>query len=72
MQLRGPEVHCILYRGKIVIRAGKQASVQKKGQVAGLVLFFSADVDIVSGQGVTSNFKVSCPCSAHFCNGKFW
>ena len=52
-------------------RTSQQASVQKKGQVAGLVLFFSADVDIVSGQGVTSNFKVSCPCSAHFCNGKF-
>lgn len=59
------------YTGENSNQGGQTSIRAKKGQVAGLVLFFSADVDIVSGQGVTSNFKVSCPCSAHFCNGKF-
>ena len=44
-------------------KQGEPTSVRakKRGQVAGLVLFFSADADIASGQGVTCNFKVQRP-----------
>ena len=52
---------------------GGQTSIRAKKRTSRRTCpLFTADVDIVSGQGVTSNFKVSCPCSAHFCNGKFW